>query len=360
MNDKFAAFRGIWNKFNANCSRYFAPTQYVTIDETMLGFRGRCAFKMYLPSKPDKYGLKIISLCDARTFYFCCGIPYVGKEIIKQKGDLSLPTQYVLKLTEQFQKSGRNITADNWFSSIEVTDELLKRGLTFVGTLRKNKPQIPPSLLAAATVTSSRFVYQDDKMMVGYTPKKNKKVVLISSMHYVGEVNENSKLPEIIDFYNMRKGGVDVMDKLCHAYTTARKTNRWPLRYFYGLLDIAAINSLVLYKWNADDEPYPNDIRSKFLKKLAFSQARPWMEQRFLNQRLPRSLRGIIGELLDKQLDKPVSAIEKKSGKRRRCDYCTNDRKGNSLCSKCDGSLCGEHEVIICPGCFSTSEENVE
>lgn len=32
-------------------------------------FRGRCSFKQYIPSKPNRYGIKIFALSDARTFY---------------------------------------------------------------------------------------------------------------------------------------------------------------------------------------------------------------------------------------------------------------------------------------------------
>lgn len=73
-NDKFAPFREIWTEFEKNCENYYSPSEYLTIDETFLGFRGKCPFKMYIPSKPDKYVLKIVSLCDARTFYFLGGI----------------------------------------------------------------------------------------------------------------------------------------------------------------------------------------------------------------------------------------------------------------------------------------------
>jgi len=36
-----------------------------TIDETLVVFRGRCPFKMYIPSKPANYGIKVFSLVDA-------------------------------------------------------------------------------------------------------------------------------------------------------------------------------------------------------------------------------------------------------------------------------------------------------
>lgn len=35
-------------------------------------------------------------------------------------------------------KTNRNITGDNWFSSVELVDKLKEHGLTYVGTMRKN------------------------------------------------------------------------------------------------------------------------------------------------------------------------------------------------------------------------------
>lgn len=51
----------------------------------------------------------------------------------------NVPTQAVLQTCKPVMSSNRNITADNWFSSIEVADKLLKRKLTFVGTVKKIK-----------------------------------------------------------------------------------------------------------------------------------------------------------------------------------------------------------------------------
>uniref|UniRef100_A0A1B6C0U6 PiggyBac transposable element-derived protein domain-containing protein n=1 Tax=Clastoptera arizonana TaxID=38151 RepID=A0A1B6C0U6_9HEMI len=208
--DKFAPFRKIWDVFIANCLKYFSPSEYLTVDETLLSFRGRCPFKMFIPSKPDKYGLKIISICDARTFYFISGIPYVGREQNKKKGDLSFPTQYVLRLTESVAGSNRNVTCDNWFTSYELAEELSKKKLTLVGTLRKNKRETPPSMLLPARPGTSKFMYQDNKTLVSYNPKKNKKVLLLSSMHDQGIINTAAQKPEIVEFYNLTKGGVDV------------------------------------------------------------------------------------------------------------------------------------------------------
>jgi len=53
----------------SNCKKNYIPHTYCTVDEQLLGFRGKCSFRMYIPSKPDKYGLKIVTLNDAMTSY---------------------------------------------------------------------------------------------------------------------------------------------------------------------------------------------------------------------------------------------------------------------------------------------------
>ncbi|XP_039277065.1 piggyBac transposable element-derived protein 4-like [Nilaparvata lugens] len=206
-NDRFAAFREFWELFLKNCRAYYTPSEYVTVDETLLSFRGRCIFRMYMKNKPDKYGLKIVSLCDAKTYYFLGGIPYLGKER-REIENVSKPTSYVLNLVDSLKNSNRNVTTDNWFTSCELADKLTSKKLTLVGTMRKNKREIPPEFLETkgAPVMSSRFLYDPEKMMVSFTPKKNKNVILLSSMHGDGFVNEVTKKPEIIEFYNMTKG----------------------------------------------------------------------------------------------------------------------------------------------------------
>ncbi|XP_033218236.1 piggyBac transposable element-derived protein 4-like [Belonocnema kinseyi] len=159
-NDKFAPFREFWDIFIASCGKYYTPSEYVTADETLLSFRGRCPFKMYLPNTPDKYGLKIVSLCDARTFYFFNGIPYVGRETLIREGSLLLPTCCVIKLCEKIENTNRNVTTDNWFSLYELSEELAQRKLTYVGTMRKNKREIPPELIAVKGTTMTPRDYQ--------------------------------------------------------------------------------------------------------------------------------------------------------------------------------------------------------
>ena len=80
--------------------------------------------------------------------------------------------------------------------------------------------------------------------------KKNKNpVILLSSGHADNLVatNETKKLVMILD-YNKRKGGVDMFDKNLEKFLCRRKTVRWPLLFFYNIIDAAANNAYILLR----------------------------------------------------------------------------------------------------------------
>jgi hypothetical protein len=82
--------------------------------------------------------------------------------------------------------------------------------------------------------------------MSSYVPKPNKAVITVSIMLHSPTVDETTKDPEIILYYNNTKIGVDLRDQRCSNYSTGRRTRKWPLAVFYRLLDISASNSYVV------------------------------------------------------------------------------------------------------------------
>lgn len=225
-SDKFACIPEIWDLFVNNCTTYYEPHTHCTIDEQLLSFRGRCSFRMYMPAKPDKYGLKIVLINDATTHYMFNAILYIGT--IDKDPNEAVPSYYMRKLSESIYNTGRNITCDNWFTSIPIVMKMKKDfDLTVVGTVRKNKTEIPANFKNVPPEGSnSQFCYKDGMTLVSYNPKKNKIVLLLSSLHSVGKMDESQNKPEIVLFYNKTKGGTDSFDKKCHDYTTTRKTAR--------------------------------------------------------------------------------------------------------------------------------------
>jgi len=137
---------------------------------------------------------------------------YCGKQPPGPYDVRNTPTDIVKRLVSPIENSYKNVTTDNWYTNIPLLHYLLENKTILLGTMKKNKHEIPPEFL----------------------PKK----------------------PEIILDYNMTKGGVDTCDKMCASYSVSRVTRRWPLAVFYILMNIAGINSWVIYTINTpSDEP---------------------------------------------------------------------------------------------------------
>nr|XP_047129659.1 piggyBac transposable element-derived protein 4-like [Hydra vulgaris] len=214
FEDKFAPLRNIMEMFTTKCKSNYNPSAYLTVDEQLVTFRGRCPFKMFIPTKPGKYGMKIWILCDAETSYCINLQPYIGR--VNGVRDVGQGTRVVLELTDHLNGSGRHITADNFFTNIHLARALLGRKMTYTGTIKKNKGEIPKKLLPALhrPVYSSIFGFQNDSTIVSYVPKKNKAVILLSTFHHSNDiVMDHNEKPCIILDYNKYKGGVDTLDQ---------------------------------------------------------------------------------------------------------------------------------------------------
>ena len=287
QRDKLAAIRMVWDKWVARLPLIYNPGPNVTVDEKLMPFRGRCPFRQYIPSKPAKYGIKIWAACDAASSYAWNLQVYTGK---RHGGapEKNQGMRVVLDLAQGL--SGHNITCDNFFTSHELGQELLKRKLTMLGTVRKNRTELPPQLLKKEDrpVQSSKFAYTADTTLASYVPKKGKNVVLMSTLHRDGRIcGQEHQKPEMIMDYNATKGGVDNLDKLVTAYSCKRKTLRWPLVIFFDMLDISAYNAFVI--WRAQSPEWNRGKLQKrrlFLEELGKKLVRPHIARR---RNLPRT-----------------------------------------------------------------------
>ncbi|CAB4064594.1 unnamed protein product [Lepeophtheirus salmonis] len=95
---------------------------------------------------------------------------------------------------------------------LDLTEGLRCHNVSSFGTVRNIKPELPPALLASKEreVFSSQFTFTPTITLVSYLPKKNKIVVLLSTLHRDGSISDrDDRKPVIIMDYNRNKGGVD-------------------------------------------------------------------------------------------------------------------------------------------------------
>ena len=56
---RLAAVNEIWQLFTESLRKFYVPSDVLTVDEQLFGYRGQIPGRTYLPSKPRKYGMKI-------------------------------------------------------------------------------------------------------------------------------------------------------------------------------------------------------------------------------------------------------------------------------------------------------------
>ena len=317
--DKLAPIRVVCDKVAANFRAGYKAGSGYCIDEQLLAFRGRCPFKVYIPTKPSKYGIKKWIAADVETSYCLNFQVYVGK--VGRLPEIGQGARVAVELSDFMAGSGRNCTADNFFSSLTLSRALLSRGITFVGTVRKNKTFLPPCITntQGRNVLSSKFAFQKGCTLVSYIPKKGKNVLLMSSLHDQGykDDSRDDQKPDIILDYNHGKGAVDNLDKLVRTYSVVRKSRRWPMVVFGNLVDLAAYNAYVVFHaiW-PDYQKNRSHRRRLFLVALATEMMASDSQPSQYVARIPL-------------------AVDNEQKKRGRCVFCprTLDKKTCEYCA---------------------------
>ncbi|XP_076607948.1 uncharacterized protein LOC143333663 [Chaetodon auriga] len=344
---KMAAFELVWEKWAPQLQRMYNPGVDICVDEQVVPYRGHCRFRQYMPNKPACYGIKVWVACDARTSYAWRMSVYTGKKE-GARPEVNQGERVVLELVEGLQ--GHTVTCDKFFTSYGLGEELLRRKMAMVGTLRRNKPELPPELLEVRqrAVLSSVFAFTTTHTVVSYVPKRGKNVILLSTKHREPAIsNEVHRKPQIMLDYNRNKGGVDNLDKVIGAYSCRRKSHRWPLAMFYNMLDVSAYNAFVL--WTRVDPQWKGGAPHKrrlFLEELGKALVSPLMQER---QRLPRNPSAIALVKAVRELQPLESGNLQEFGPRRQCCSCT--KRIRNTCYTCGQYICRDHAVMLCSTC---------
>lgn len=167
---------------------------------------------------------------------------------------------------------------------------------------------------------TSIFCYDNELTLLSYKPKPNKVIYLLSSCDEEGAVNQTTNKPYMVEFYNKTKGGVDTFDQMCSVMSCSRKTNRWPMCQFYGILNMAFINSYVIYTHNMYQQNKIPLNRPKFMKQLHFSLIKSKLAERQEITTLKTTLRANIKNIL--QQDKENSSSAPQNPKNKKSKIC--------------------------------------
>ena len=199
---------------------------------------------------------------------------YTGGQTDDANEEEGLTHGVVLRVTEHLANAGRVVYTDNFYTSPALAQSLLERGFHLVGTIRTNRRGFPVQLKADtkdfekhAPRGAMRYV-RDGNMLL--QQRKDRRVVsMLSTVHkgnshdYVTRhskvmghhVEQNIRQPKSIRDCNAHMGGVDRFDQRAAAYRVLRRTRKYWKSIFLDMLDVAAVNSFLLFQLYRSQNP---------------------------------------------------------------------------------------------------------
>ena len=124
---------------------HYYPTKNLTIDETMVGFRGCFGAKQYASKKKNgQMGHQGIHVADSKNGYLLDTLVYTGADTLEEASpefeSLPQPGQVVMHLMRHYLDSNHHVYTDRYYTSISLTQSLASHNTTFTGIVMKTLP----------------------------------------------------------------------------------------------------------------------------------------------------------------------------------------------------------------------------
>ena len=273
------------NKFE----KHYIPSQNMSIDESMIAFKGRSKLRFYCPRKPKRYGFKLHALCEPTGYCFNMALD-PGVEFRKQYKhctSLTYKNQIVLELVSPLAGKGYITHMDTWYTSPLLFSLLAEAGTGANGTLspllrifpssfpqpsltnntnhtnkHKDKPKQKEkdnaSLLETESASNENVIVSaSNQELLWLKWMDRREVCCLSSVHHATMVYSNNKrkmVPDVVKQYALAMGGVDTMDQLISYYRFPHKSRRWWIAIFIHTLEMCVVNARVLYQKSLKEE----------------------------------------------------------------------------------------------------------
>ncbi|CAM1329793.1 PGBD5 (predicted) [Pycnogonum litorale] len=345
-HDPLHRVRPVFDELLEKFKIFYQPKQKIAIDEAMCAFRGRLHFRVYNPDKPDRYGIKMYELCDADTGFINNIEVYTGK-VSDQRTDQSLTEQIVMRLIHKYLDQGYKVFMDNYYTSPALFDNLLVQETTAVGTLRKNRKEVPKKVLGSK-LKKGQHVFRRRGQLVALRWRDKRDVLMLSTCHTnattsvrVRRQEELIQKPQVVVDYNLGKKGVDYSDQMISYYAFTRKSYKWWNKLFFRLLYCTLSNAYIIYNAKCTGKPM---TYVKFLESIA----KAWANES--EDSMPGPSRTTVNDRLKaRHFCSYIPPTEKKRQPTRICKVCSEKSasEGNRVrketrfwCQDCEIPLC--------------------
>lgn len=264
-------------------------------------------------------------------------------------------------------RPGSIVVVDNFFTSVSLLENLRNEDIYACGTVRSNSKGLPEFMKknkankANAKVEKSmkrgEFQFKIKNRIAAVQWKDNKAVNFLSSAHTPRDTTtvlrrlKNGKrvkvnCPKVVQAYNQSMGGVDKFDQLHERYSVGRRSLKWWHRIFYYVVDLAIVNSFVMWKVKQPPTQKPKNDQLTYRIKLARQLIGDYSSRKdrgrppnFFQRCVPDEVRLVgVGSHM------PIN-----NDKNRRCKVCTGNKRDIRTRITC--SFC---KIPLCIKCFTT------
>lgn len=241
----------------------YVPSKNISIDESMIPFKGRIGFRQFIATKRVRFGIKVWVLAESDTGYISRLQVYTGR-VAQNITEHGLATRVVNDLIAPYAMKGYHLYLDNFYTSPALFQSLFDRHVYACGTLRKGRRSFPRDILIENPRAHQR----------GYTKWTMAGPVLAQSwldskpVYFLSTIHESQHAPDaprsdmfvkrrgqgvevpcppLLHQYNIGMGGVDFNDHQRKYYNLGRRSSRWYRRVFFYLLEVTLHNTQVLH-----------------------------------------------------------------------------------------------------------------
>ena len=138
------------------CKTNYHPHKEQSIDEAMIGFKGRQAFKQNLKAKPTKFAIKLWECANSCNGYVSEFQVYTGRE--GGRPEQGLVARVVRDLTTALEGDNHKVCMDNFFSSFNLFEERLQKSVLCC----RNQPNEPKGLPRSTKRKDVRLRQEDE------------------------------------------------------------------------------------------------------------------------------------------------------------------------------------------------------
>lgn len=349
-NDTFYRIRPLIEEIIYNTNKFYSPPKELTLDESMINFNGRAKFKVYMPLKPIKFGFKVYTVAS--------GTEPIVLNLSIYNGESKPIDVIVSQLLLPYEGEGHVVYMDRFYTSPLVFRTLENMGFGACGTCMVNRLHLNEDMkYKIDSLGPKEYCYFKDGTVLLSVWRDSKIVYMLSTVHHVtqrtierrkrkkdlltennpNKLTEKVKVPECIDDYNNYSKGVDLVDQYISYFTFGHRSHRWYFCIIIFLLEVAAINSYVLYQRSNKANSFNN--YHDFRRQLSKGLIQKWKMKRKIPSTPAKKIQIFATDIPIELLGRCYLA----SGTSRNCNICKK-RRSTYECGACNVSLC----VKIC------------